>query len=626
VQVIGVTGVFFYIVYSLRQSFGEWGRELMKRLMEMISLTARRLFEAVARFPLTVVCLLAAAIILCYMISLHKAPELIIEKLMFTLLFGAFLGVTAQFACERFERLSDRRLVVYILSFLLTAGYLCILLPAPSISFEVTIRTVVAVFAMFCAFIWIPSYKDHADFNTITLIHFKSAAISVLYSGVLAMGCAAIIATIDSLLFDIHYDAYSYMMTIVWVLFAPIYYLSLLPRFNSQAPDDREYAQESGQYPRFLEILVSYIAIVLVAVYTLVLIAYFFKILFTLNWPSGQLGPMVLGYSAAGLFIYILSSLLENRLAVWYRLIFPRVLIPIVIMQLISVVIRLNAYGVTESRYYVAMFGIFCIIGGVVLSLKPVSRNGVIAVLAAVFAIVSVIPPIDAFTVSRTSQTNRIENMLRAENLLVDGKITPKADASHTLKLECTNILSYLQSRGYIKYIEWLPQDFNVYSNMEEVFGFRPTYERGENDYNYFFADLSMEKALNISDYDVLMSTNSYWRVDNSDQPTATFDFEVRGVPYQLTVNRLSSTEVRVAVKDGNGAELVATGLYEFIQSLSKTAVGPKDAMDPEEMTFGAENNGYKLRILLQSVHEIKGAGPDTGVDYSFFVMFGAPQ
>ena len=118
------------------------------------------------------------------------------------------------------------------------------------------------------------------------------------------------------------------------------------------------------------------------------------------------------GYSSAGLIIYILASRLENRFAVLYQRIFPKVLVPVVVMQLISVYIRLNAYGVTESRYYVALFGVFSIVIGIILSFKPVKRNGLIALLAAGFAVLSIIPPVDAFTISRNSQVTRLENML----------------------------------------------------------------------------------------------------------------------------------------------------------------------------------------------------------------------
>ncbi|MEN6351588.1 MAG: DUF4153 domain-containing protein [Syntrophomonas sp.] len=589
----------------------------MKRLSEMIIHIMRGLFAAVARFPLTVACLSGAAVLICYMISLDKEPELIVQKLMFTFLLGAFLGVASQFSCERFVRLDRKRLVVYALSALLILGYYLILAPAPSISFEVQIRTFVAVFAMFCVFVWVPSCRNRADFNTVALVHMKSAFTSVLYSGVLSAGCASIIAAVDTLLFNVNEDAYAYTMTIIWVLFATIYYLSLLPCFNSEESEDREYAGHMGQYPKLLEILVSYIAIPLITVYTLVLAAYFVKILVTLKWPSGQLGTMVLAYSAAGLAIYILASLLDNRFASWYRRVFPKVLIPVVIMQLISVGIRVNAYAITESRYYVMLFGVFSIACGILLSFKPVSKNGIIALLAAGFAIFSVLPPVDAFTVSRVSQISRLENMLVQEGILNSGKISPKSDVPLDVRVQSTSILDYLERRNYVKYVEWLPADFKTAPKMKSTLGFEPAY--AEADVKNFFAGLDMEKPLDISGYDTCVNTSFYKEMNNN-----TFDLEVRGIKYKLEIESLSSKDAHVSVKNDQGAELVGTDLYNFAQSLSGIGNTPKESIDPEKMTLDVEKNGCKLRIIFQHVTFNYNDGSD-GFEYAAFILFAAP-
>lgn len=594
----------------------------MKRWIQAIVTMGQGLLKAVSRFPLTVLCLMGTTILVCYMISLHKAPELVVQKLMFTFLLGSFLGVAAQFTCERFKGWYRRRSAVYILSALLTAGYYLIIRTVPNIDFEVSVRTMVAVFAMFCTFIWVPSFRGRYDFNKSALIHFKSAFISILYSGVLSAGCASIIAAIDILLFKVNEDSYGYTMSVIWILFATIYYLSLLPRFNSDDASDREYTEDAEKYPKFLEILVSYIAIPLVAAFTIVLAAYFIKILVTLQWPVGQLGPMVLGYSAAGLIIYILASLLANRFARIYQRVFPLVLIPIVIMQLISVAIRLNAYGFTESRYYVALFGIFSIACGILLSLKPVNRNGMIALLAAGFAIFSVLPPVDAFTVSRVSQITRLENMLSSEGILSNGAITPKADASMQVKLETTSILNYLQNRNYTKYLTWLPDDFKTYDAMKSTFGFDPAYEGADSNQNFYNANLDTKKPLNINGYDILLNFNTYRTMPKTDQPI--YDFELRGTKYSLTVERLSPQEARVTVKDANGAELVSTGLYDFVKTLPPVTNSPKSALAPENMTLNVEKGGYKLRVVLQNVN-ITYSGTDGGVDYNGMVLFGAP-
>ncbi|MEQ8174117.1 MAG: DUF4153 domain-containing protein [Syntrophomonadaceae bacterium] len=595
----------------------------MNRLKEAVVKMVQAIARAVLRFPLTVLCLICATALTCYMISLHKTPELFIQKLMFTFLMGSFIGVSAQFACERFPRLAKIRWGVYVLSALLTLGYYFIISPAPAIDYGVGARTSVAVFSMFCAFIWLPSYGGKFNFNSVALVHFKSFFTSVLFSGVLALGLTAILQAVNILLFRINSDWFGYTHAVVWILFATTYYLALLPLFNSEEEADRLYTEQANHYPRVLEILVSYILIPLITAYTLVLFAYFVKIGITRNWPSGQLGPMILAYSAIGLIVYVLASRLENRFAVLYQRLFPKVLIPVVIMQLISVYIRLNAYGFTESRYYVALFGVFSIVAGIVLSLRPVARNGLIALLAAGFAIVSVIPPVDAFTVSRHSQITRLESMLGNAGVLIEGKIVPRSDADMTLRLETTSILNYLEYRRYLGSLAWLPKDFQTNRDMQKTLGFEPAYEMMGGMQN-FFANLNMEKPMDINGYDVMLQVEAFRGMEQ--KKSTVYDFKVRDASYQLRLERLTPREVRVSVATAGGEELVSTGLYDFATSIKGVSNRPKDALDASELTLDAAGNGCKMRIIFQNVNVVYGSGADAGADYMMFILIGVPR
>lgn len=592
----------------------------MSRLTKAIQEMLVRLSGAVLRFPLSVISLIGATALICYMISLDVIAPLLIQKLTFTFVVAAFLGVTAQFAYEGFPRLNSMRLGVYVVATLLAVGYYFIIAPALSIDYDVGARTSVAVFSLFCAFVWLPSFREDVDFNSVALVHFKSAAIAVLYAGVLAIGLASIIGAVDILLFDVNTDVYGYMMAIVWVLFAPLYFLALLPRFNSEDITDRNFAEEAYIYPRFLEILVSYIAVPLVAAFTLVLFFYFVKIAVTRVWPIGQLGPMVLGYSSAGLVIYILASGLENRFAVLYQQIFPKVLVPVVVMQLVSVYIRLNAYGFTESRYYVALFGIFSIVIGLVLSVQPVKRNGLIALLAAGFAIFSIVPPLDAFTVSRNSQVDRITNILQEAEILEDGKITPNADADLEVRLETTSILQYLEYREYLDDLSWIPEDFETYTDMKEVFGFDPAYPQVQGSEDWFFAGLDMETPVNIQGYDVLVRADSFWNMEGEQEPL-TYDFQVEGEDYSLVVERESRQEARVTVQNAAGEELVATGLYDFASSLNNISDEAKERRDIDSMTFDVEGKDTRLRIIFQNININLGSDSDSGANYDMFIL-----
>ncbi len=597
----------------------------MEYLKEIIRRSAKGIAIAGYRFPLTVASLLVATLIVFRLIAIDTSLPLILEKLIFTFMVGAFIGVAAQFVVERFANLSEKRLLVYAVALLLLAGYFLILLSAPEISNEITVRSFVAIFALVCMALWIPSYKSDVDFNMVALVHFKGVFTSLLYSGVIAAGTSAIIAAIDTLLFSVDGDAYWYTLTVIWILFAPVYYLSLLPKFNSQLNEDKDMAERASNYPKFLEILVSYIAIPLISAYTAVLMAYFLKILFTLTWPSGQIGPMVLVYSIAGLVIFILASLLDNRFAAFYLRFFPKVLIFVVIMQLISVGIRLYHYGITESRYYVGIFGIFSIIAGILLSRSPVSKNGRIALLVAVFAIISIIPPVDAFTVSRHSQINRIESILADEGMLTNGEITKKEDASEYTKIETTNILNYLNRSSSLKYIDWLPEDFEVYEDLKQVFGFAPTYPNYVDDgRQYFYVSLDGETPLPIAGYDVLL--NAF--VGNYREATEILsqEFDLDGSLYKMEINGIGNNEAYISILDPLGNELIGTGINQFIEQIAGEEPVMKDRLSPDELSFTVNNNGYKLKIIFQNINYSSVDGIVSDLNYSIYVLFASTK
>jgi hypothetical protein len=599
----------------------------MNRIKKLLKIMIMGMSDAMLRFPLTVLSLFGAAILICSEIYKDGSPGLITQKLIATLIVSSVLGISAQFTIERFEKLIKYRLAIHGGALLLAVGYFFIIWPAPEITAEIGIRSAIAVFALICAALFVPSLsrknEEGANFNIVALIHFKSAFTSVLFSGVLSGGLAAIIAAIDILLFKVNNNTYAYMFTIVWVLFATIYYLSLLPNFNLSSEDGNAKLDKASAYPKFLEILVSYIAIPLVSAYTLVLVAYFIKILVTLNWPNGQVGVMVLVYAAVGLVVFVLASALDNKFTKFYHMVFPKILIPIVIMQLVSVFIRISAYGFTESRYYVVLFGIFSIIIAVILSIWPIKMNKYIAIIAAILAIISIIPPIDAFTISRNSQISRVEIMLQDEGILKDQKLYPSAEVDKIIKAEVTSILSYLDNRSSLQYIKWLPKDFNMYEDMEKTIGFAPEYNYVNPDANqYFYITSNGQKPLDIAGYDTMSNLYS-GRFDKTSQDMS---FVKNGINYTVGFNRVNNNETTVFLKDEQGQILVSMNLYEKAKGLIDLNTASKDMVDPSLLTFDTEHNGYKLRVVFQNISATLTSGTDAGFDYSINLMVGLPK
>jgi len=589
---------------------------MMKRLFKWITELFRDLIKAVKRFPITVMFLLFSAILVSYIIHIEVQPSLIIEKLVFAFLFGTVCSAAIQMFIERFELEPSRRYVAYVASVAITLAYYSVLIPAPSISMEVGIRTFVAIFAMLCAFVYIPSHKNSVNFDEILMSHFKSIFISILYSLVLMMGVFAILGATDTLLFDIDSNTYAYTAVVIWILFAPIYYLSLLPEFNSKEESEVNYKNKSSDVSRFLEILISYIAVPLIGAFTLVLMSYFAKILFTFEWPIGELATITLSYSAFGIFVYLLTALIENKFAKLYKMYFPKFLILIVIMQLISIGIRVNAYGITESRYYVMLFAVYSMITAIILSFKPRQKNGLIVLLASIFAIISVVPPIDTFTTSRVSQTIRLKYYLEESNILSNGILTPKADVNDNNKQEITSILQYLENRDYIDRVDFLPEDFEYYKNMEKIIGFEAYYKNRyidrKNDYKY--ANIRQDEFIMLENYDIVFR-NFFSSFNRSLDEKS---FMLNGNDYFISVEKVGKQDLTISITDTNGIVLIESQVLDKAILSYEKGTGNNELRSVEDMSFEVENTMYRMKFIFYSLN----INDKDSADYDIMILF----
>src|SRR3954454_20264064 len=177
------------------------------------------LTDAIGRFQLTTLFLLAAAVVNAHSISTQKNDT----KLLLTFILGAFLSAVAQVGYERFFSNYSSRMVLMGAAILLTGGYYLVVRPAPDLSTEIVIRTVVAMLALLWAFIWVPIIKSHTSFNKSFMITFKSFFISLFFSGIIYGGISIILVAFNKLIFQIGYTAYPHTANLIFILFAPLY-------------------------------------------------------------------------------------------------------------------------------------------------------------------------------------------------------------------------------------------------------------------------------------------------------------------------------------------------------------------------------------------------------------------
>jgi hypothetical protein len=583
------------LIENLNKSRGglkkmKWMKKLKDRLTGMT--------DAIARYPLTTAFLLVAAIINAYDISTHKS----ISKFLLAAVVGAFLSAVAQVAYERFFSKVSARLILMGAVVLLSAGYYLIIWPAPKLSMEIELRTAVALFALLIAFVWVPVIKSKVSFNKSFMIAFKSFFNSLFFSGVLFGGISIILTSINLLIFSISSDTYPHMANIVFILFAPMYFLSLIPVFpGAQAPDQHpsEAIETSARCPKFLEILISYIIIPLIAVYTLILVTYIIKNIGGKFWTDNLLEPMLVSYAITVILVYILSSEIENKFTAFFRKVFPKILVPIVLFQITASILNSTDTGITHTRYFVILFGFFAAITGLLLSFLPVRKNGIVAALLIVFATVSIVPPVDAFTISRTSQTNTLENVLVKNNMLKDNKIEPNAKISSIDKQTITNVVFYLQQMEYTKNIKYLPKNFNAYNDFYQTFGFKEEYKNREIPNESIYLGLNQPAPITITGYDTFVQFDIFSGQKNSSDGKIC-DIEKRGEKF--TLNRdFNNDRIDLILVGEDGQELIRYNTQAIYKRFDNYTT-MKGQMSVKEATFTKENDKAKMTIVVQNV------------------------
>lgn len=226
----------------------------------------------------------------------------------------------------------------------------------------------------------------------------------------------------DMLIVKVDGKLYGDIAVICYTAIAPIVYASLLPRREGGS---RFEFDKAG---RFLFWIILPSALVLLGI----LYIYLGKILWTLTMPSGQLNWFGSVAIAGYLFFWLTLRRYENG---FFRL-FSRwgwaLLIPVLIAQIVGIVIRYNAYGLSAPRFAGMVtlgLGIYALVLSA-LNRGPASLFPLIAVLGLVFTI----SPWNIIDLPIRNQEMRLRAALERNGCLKDGHLVlpEKAEIGET--------------------------------------------------------------------------------------------------------------------------------------------------------------------------------------------------
>lgn len=488
-----------------------------------------------------------------------------------------------------------------LISHILGAGFLILyyIFLLKDFDFVSITRYVGIIVFLIITYLYIPVIKNkdqNYEYRVIDI--FGNFFETAIYSLVIIFGIFAIIITVDSL-FDVDIDEkyYLYIFIITFFMFAVSFFLSKQPKDGDLYYDKR--------YSQSMRILLTYIVIPLITIYTLILYVYFAKILITWEWPKGLVSHLVIWYTAVTIgVIFLITPLIEtDKISRYFKTLFPKFVLPLLLMMFLSIGQRIYQYGFTENRYYIVVLGLWITFVMLYFSIKRPLKNIIIPITLSMIVINSVLGPLSSYSISKFSQNRRLNELLSRNSMISGDNIVKNPDISNEEQREISNIINYFKNNHSLNDVKLLDNDFST-DNMEEVFGFdyRPNIWESPNNERYFYYRTELfDKPIDIVGYDYYIQFSSW--TDNT--------IEIDDLSIMKSRN---SNELLITNEEGSHIEIDIKDIaIELIDNNKIDLYDEKQQMDPGDMSYEMEEEDIKLKLIFTS---ISGVEIDNNVDY----------
>ncbi|MBK6930581.1 MAG: DUF4153 domain-containing protein [Saprospirales bacterium] len=296
-----------------------------------------------------------------------------------------------------------------------------------------------------------------ADFWEYNKQLFANFVVGAVYTIILFSGLSLALLAVNELFnLGIQDKMYAHLFALLAGIFQTAFFLHHLPL--AFAFSDRERA-----YNVVFRNLCQYILIPIVGLYFLILYAYSIKILVTWSLPHGWVSSLVLGFSVAGIFTYLINYLLPeysgSKIVQAYRKWFWWVLLPMVGLLFVAIGRRIADYGITEARFYVAHAGVWLLAMCAYFLKSKTDNIKFIPVSLALFILVAVLGPFTAFRVARLNQTDVLRALLEKNGCFDGGTLRPAAKPAPAEDAKrIRSCLTFLERRDALGHIApWFP-------------------------------------------------------------------------------------------------------------------------------------------------------------------------
>lgn len=583
----------------------------MKRIIEFLKGLGERLLASIQRFWVSLLLpVVAVVLLIMYNHDLISASfEPYWERFTMLAALGFPLSLVLTYVGERFKfKPFLTQMANLILTGLLLIAYYHFWLQ--NTEYVSVIRYIGISLGLYLAFLFIPPLlrKDETDYSLHIVHLFLRFVSSFLYAQVIYLGTQIILSSFE-LLFVVQPIpglGFDFWLSATWI-FAPIYFLGGL----SGSFDNHLSKSIEAKYPKGFEVLLSYILVPLVSVYTLMLYAFFGKILITRTWPSGVIAHLVLWYSvfSAVLLLFITPLDTKNRVARGFLKFFPKLNLPLLIMMFVAIGKRISAHGFTENRYFVLILGTWVAGWMLYYSIMKRRRNIFLPISLCLIIVLSMSGPWSSFTVSKNSQNLRLHTLLQENQLFENGKIVANPEVDEEVQAEIGSIVEYFHDKHSLSDLKILPRGF-VIDDFQDLFGFKyRTFSLyGVRDRDYFSIMLhANDRLFSLDNHDFLAEIISW------DSPELSIN---NG---SLMVSFKSDDSILVINLDGEK-------VYErSVKDLSSTFLSEEDWPFDNKKVYEITDQGRNVtvRYIFKSINgwRTKGSGKIEPNSFNFYLL-----
>jgi Domain of unknown function (DUF4153) len=438
-------------------------------LGKTISSFFKQLINTTLRFPLTVVCALAACALFIMANHINYSPENALMKNNFIrLAIESMAGISLFYSFHIYSENKDldwaKRIGFILLGFCLL-GLHFYSIPNDVYNFVInyTLRYAIIIlcFHLIVSFSLYNQQDEIEAFWQYNEFLFVRFITTLLFSLILFAGIGGGIWAIDVLFgIDIHEKYYFDVLAFMLFVFNTFFFLNTVPK-------DTHYFEREKNYQNALRVFVQYVLIPIVILYGVILTIYLGKILLTHVLPKGWVGVPILIFSGIGVLTYLLAYPIRYQkkdiIHLFCRYFFYAML-PFLTLYFSSLIKRISHYGFTEERYMALALGIWLVFISIYILASELDNIIFLPVSLCILLALTSFGPWGMYKFSATNQYHRLVNILDQNELIKDGKMTasthPKMNREDSKQIN--SIISYLYTHNEIEKIKNLLHDHDA--------------------------------------------------------------------------------------------------------------------------------------------------------------------